>query len=143
MNNKFYLLSLGGLVVVLVLLYLIYNVDEKKEKMVNIENYDNETMKKDKELLGLQKSNEEDDQINPMAYFLDDGANGNIATVGNLCSLSCCSKEYKDHNLVEEGVNPDDYVKTNLFCGSSISGTGCMCVSKEQKEFLENRGNNV
>lgn len=73
----------------------------------------------------------------------------------NICSPSCCSEQYQLQFKVKSDndvcIDKDKYVITNLTCmnttGRSESGTGgnagCMCVTKEQQEYYESRGNNA
>lgn len=65
----------------------------------------------------------------------------------NLCSRQCCKHTQwpVDHNLHEKNIPEEqlkNYVPTNFSCNFG-SGSGCLCVSKEQYNYLSNRGTNA
>jgi hypothetical protein len=79
--------------------------------------------------------------------ILNDGNFGNMSTSYNMCSKSCCSSQWP----VPHSITPDDYVlmsnkefvPTNITCSNGWQDAGCMCVTKEQSNFLRHRGNNA
>jgi len=64
----------------------------------------------------------------------------------NMCSRQCCkfSQWPVPHDLHEKTI-PDDqlknYIGSNLSCNFG-SGSGCLCVSKDDFNYLANRGGN-
>lgn len=78
-------------------------------------------------------------------YFLDDGNEGKSGLLFNLCDKSCCMPQYPlPFNLEDNGILAGgDYVGSNYTCNNSWQSAGCVCMTKEQKEFLENRGGNT
>ena len=79
-------------------------------------------------------------------YFLDDGAEGRMSIHHNLCSKSCCSEQYPlPFKLPEDPyvmANKDKFVPSNYFCSNNAQDSGCLCLSKEQDDFLYDRGGN-
>jgi hypothetical protein len=79
-------------------------------------------------------------------FFLDDGADGKYTITSNLFSKSCCSAQYpvpfhlKDDPYVAE--NKSNYVGSNYFGSNSFEDSGCLCLNKQQGQFLYNRGGN-
>ena len=62
-----------------------------------------------------------------------------------MCSANCCGSQYpvsfdvkEDDRLVDGKV----YVPTNFTC-TGHHGTGCLCISKEQRDYLAERGDNA
>jgi hypothetical protein len=62
----------------------------------------------------------------------------------NICSASCCGNQYpvgfdikKDDRLAD-----GKYIPTNMTC-TGHHGTGCVCVTKEQRDYLTERGDNA
>jgi len=80
------------------------------------------------------------------SYFLDDGADGKLGLLNNMCSPLCCEQQPLPFKLkYDESVflNKNKFVPSNYFCRNAYQGAGCMCMTKEQKEFLINRGGNA
>ena len=61
----------------------------------------------------------------------------------NICSANCCVSQYPISFDVKEDsrLKNRKYVPTGLTC-TGHHGTGCVCVTKEQKDYLTKRGNN-
>ena len=79
-------------------------------------------------------------------YFLDDGADGKMSIQHNLCSRSCCSEQYPtpfklkyDGNVCN---NKSKYVPSQIMCNNAYQDSGCLCMTKDQANFLTNRGGN-
>lgn len=79
-------------------------------------------------------------------YFLDDGANGEMSVQNNLCSKSCCSQQYptpfKQKSDPFVCGNKNKFVPSRMFCSNSFQDAGCMCLTRNQAKFLDNRGGN-
>lgn len=78
---------------------------------------------------------------------LSDGKGGSYTLSTNICSPSCCSNQYpvpfklKDDRFVCN--NKDELLPSNYVCNNSWQNAGCMCITKDQKEMIFNRGNNA
>lgn len=64
----------------------------------------------------------------------------------NMCSIHCCKHVQwpVPFNTNDPNANPDlfkNYIGTNLSCNNGPTGGGCLCVTKENYEYLSNRGN--
>jgi len=61
----------------------------------------------------------------------------------NICSANCCGSQYPISFDVEDDprLKSGKYVPTGMTC-TGHHGTGCVCVTKEQKDYLTKRGNN-
>src|SRR3989304_9055702 len=79
-------------------------------------------------------------------YFLDDGANGMYSNQYNFCSKSCCSDQWAPPFKLEEDTlidaNKSKFVLNNISCSDNIRDSGCLCLTKQQNNFLYNRGGN-
>ena len=79
-------------------------------------------------------------------YFLDDGDGGHMSIQYNLCSKSCCSKQWPlPFKLKEDAyvcANKDKFVPSRIMCNNSFQDSGCLCLTKDQARFIYNRGNN-
>ena len=80
-------------------------------------------------------------------YFLDDGGDGTLGLISSFCSKSCCTDQYPlpfempDDKLIKNsGIK---YVQTNYTCNNGFQDTGCLCMTKEQSDFLKSRGRNI
>lgn len=88
---------------------------------------------------------EERDAIPSNYYFIDNGL-GDMSLSNNMCSKACCSKQWpvpfslKPDPAVCQNLN--EFVPTNIFCNNALQDAGCMCVTKKQANFLNNRGGN-
>jgi len=77
---------------------------------------------------------------------LDDGYNGEMGLNYNMCSKSCCSPQYptpfelEDDKFVE--AMKDKFVPNNYACNNAWNNVGCVCMTKEQHNYLESRGGN-
>jgi hypothetical protein len=76
---------------------------------------------------------------------LDDGAGGSLGLHYNLCSPSCCAKQWpttvgklKD-DVVGENHN---FVNSPYTCNNAWQNAGCLCMNKPQADFLYHRGGN-
>lgn len=56
----------------------------------------------------------------------------------NICSKSCCN--YNQYGKNDKKDNK--YVSSNFFCNYG-QGSGCLCVSKDDLNYLSSRGNNT
>ena len=62
----------------------------------------------------------------------------------NICSAKCCGSQYpvsfdiKKDNRVIDGK----YVPTNFTC-TGHHGTGCVCITKDQRDYLADRAENA
>lgn len=85
-------------------------------------------------------------EMNTM-YMLDDGANGNLALQDNMCSKSCCSPQYPTPFPMPFDPlvcgSEQEFVPSNFTCTNSNQNVGCMCLTKEQADFLGSRGGNA
>ena len=78
--------------------------------------------------------------------ILDDGNEGRFLMHNNISHPSCCSKQYptpfsiNDNDVVNQ--NQDKYVASGYMGNSAYTHSGCMCMTKEQNEFLSSRGGN-
>jgi hypothetical protein len=77
---------------------------------------------------------------------LDDGNNGDNGLLYAPCSMACCTPQYpppfKTGCDKEICGNKDKYVPTNYKCNNAWQNTGCLCMTKEQSDFLASRGGN-
>ena len=64
-----------------------------------------------------------------------------------ICSRNCCATQWYVPNSIREqnDINPDNYnsdlIRSNMTCNDGIKNAGCICLTKESKELLTNRGN--
>jgi len=78
---------------------------------------------------------------------LSDGEGGNYTLATNICSPSCCSNQYplpfelKDDKFVCN--NKNEFIPSGYVCNNSWQNSGCMCITKGQAEFINNRGGNA
>ena len=86
------------------------------------------------------------DSIPENYYFLDDGDNGRMSIQHNLCSRSCCSDQYPTPFKMKYDPyvckNKDKFIPSRIMCNNAFQDSGCLCLTKEQGEFLYNRGGN-
>ena len=63
------------------------------------------------------------------------------------CSKSCCSAQYPTPFKLQDDEkmcqNKDKYLASNLMCNNEWQDVGCMCLTKNQSDFLESRGGNA
>lgn len=80
-------------------------------------------------------------------YLLDDGAGGNAGLQFNMCSKSCCSEQYPlpFKMSVDSAVcaNKSEFVPNNYMCNNAWQDTGCVCMTKDQANFIGSRGGNA
>lgn len=78
---------------------------------------------------------------------LDDGYNGEMGLNYNMCSKSCCSPQYPTPFALEEDVMvdkmKDKFVLNNYGCNNAWNNSGCVCMTKDQHEYLSSRGGNA
>lgn len=64
----------------------------------------------------------------------------------NQCSMACCSAQWPVPFKVpvDESIeaHADDFVPTNYYCNNGWQNSGCVCMTKEQSQFLDSRGHN-
>ncbi len=166
MYNKLVIVALIAITILAILFVYKYNenmedvkntIPEKINQKKKQENNDVEYTKKDDRLqmnktyqdvaegvIGYDEHNTEYSELveDPGQYLLSDGNDRKDTTIGNLCSLSCCSPGWNTEKIVDDTVDPTKYVKTNLYCRNSLQNSGCMCVTKSQKEHAVTRGGN-
>lgn len=77
---------------------------------------------------------------------LDDGLEGDAGLLYAPCSTSCCTPQYPppfkvsdDDNLC---MNKDKYVPSSYKCNNAWNNSGCLCMTKQQSNFLSSRGGN-
>lgn len=81
-------------------------------------------------------------------YYLSDGQNDEMDVSFNMCSKSCCSKQYPtpfdsdDANDKFVNANRDLFVPNPMYCYDGSNNAGCLCLSKDQANFIYNRGGN-
>jgi hypothetical protein len=77
---------------------------------------------------------------------LDDGAGGDAGLLYNLTSPACCSAQYPTpHKMKVDPLvcgNKNEYVASPFTGNNSWQNAGCSCVSKDQLQFLTDRGGN-
>ena len=66
----------------------------------------------------------------------------------NICSKQCCKFEVwpPAFNTQNPNVDPtilDKYIGTNLSCNNGPDGGGCLCVTKDDFNYIANHGQNV
>jgi hypothetical protein len=86
--------------------------------------------------LDKQNSNEQIDNFSNLIRKIDQ----------NICSPYCCKHTQwpVSFNTTNPKVDPNlfkDYIGTNLSCNGGPDGGGCLCVNKEDYEYLSKRGN--
>jgi hypothetical protein len=79
-------------------------------------------------------------------YMLDDGNGGNMGTLNNTCSKSCCAPQwpvpFKSAND-DFTCMGDNIIGSNYSCGSTFENAGCMCMTKQQANNITTRGGNA
>lgn len=84
--------------------------------------------------------------VPPNSYLLDDGDNGKKGFHTNMCSKLCCSAQYPlpfKIDLDKRLCGVKDLVPSNIMCNNAWQSSGCACVTKDQAEFMQNRGGNA
>lgn len=80
-------------------------------------------------------------------YLLDDGESGTAGLHFNQCSKSCCSDQYPlpFKMPAETSVcnNKDAFVPNDYTCNNAWQDSGCVCMTKDQSNFLGSRGGNA
>jgi len=78
---------------------------------------------------------------------LDDGYNGEMGLNYNMCSKACCSPQYPTPFALESDAMveamKDKFVPNNYACNNAWNNAGCVCMTKEQHEYLQSRGGNA
>jgi hypothetical protein len=78
---------------------------------------------------------------------LDDGAGNSYGLMTNLCSKSCCGDQYPTPFDVstdkEICAHKDEFVPNNLTCNNAFQDSGCLCMTKNQANFISSRGGNA
>ena len=77
---------------------------------------------------------------------LDDGNDGIYGLNYAMCSKSCCGPQYPPPFEVDKDVVVDkmkgDFVPNSYKCNNAWQDSGCVCMTKNQKDFLSSRGGN-
>jgi hypothetical protein len=78
---------------------------------------------------------------------IDDGYNGAGGLNYNVCSKSCCGPQYPPPFALEEdefvAKNKGKYVPNNYMCNNAWNNSGCVCMTKDQREYISSRGHNA
>jgi hypothetical protein len=92
------------------------------------------------------------DNVDNMAFKndLSNALNKDIAKIDtNKCSKSCCvyTQWQLPPELQQTGLSAEEsqkYIPSNFSCNfGSNSGSGCVCYTKEDSEYLTNKGGNI
>lgn len=74
----------------------------------------------------------------------------NIGDAGmnfNMCSPACCSDQWPlPFKMPVDKMtcsSTDEYVPTSYFCNNGWQDSGCLCMKKDQNDFINARGNNT
>ena len=71
---------------------------------------------------------------------LDDGNDGVYGLNYAMCSKSCCSPQYPPPFPLDKDVVVDkmkgEFVPTSYKCNNAWQDSGCVCMTKNQKDFL-------
>jgi hypothetical protein len=79
--------------------------------------------------------------------IVDDGKQGDLGLNFNFCSKSCCTPQWAppftmpDDELVKNSKNK--YVNTSYSCNNAWQDSGCLCMTKDQGNFIGSRGGNA
>ena len=77
---------------------------------------------------------------------LDDGAGGIMGLNYAMCSKSCCSAQYPPPFETEKDIVVDElsgvFVPNSYACNNAWQNSGCLCMTKDQRNFLTTRGGN-
>lgn len=122
-------------IAVVIVVYLFWNSQNTKIDAKEQENFKSSTLPWDVNQESMNTS-----------YLLDDGADGTLGLQYNMCSPSCCSSQYPVPFALPSDpaiCGEQEYVPTNFTCMSGDQNAGCMCLSKEQADFLGSRGGNA
>jgi hypothetical protein len=80
-------------------------------------------------------------------YFLEDGGNGTLGLTSAMCSKSCCSPQYPLPFSIDSDKmlcnSEEKYISSSYTCNNGWQDTGCLCMTKEQANFLGSRGKNA
>jgi len=144
--------------VIVVVVFIIYKLLTRQDKKENFEsnfdprNYTPElsSVTDESPFVGLPKELIPPWELNPRGYsevdILDDGMNGNAGINFNICSKSCCSKQYPPpFGLPTDKMvcnSEEKYVPNNYMCNDGWNDTGCLCLTEKQSRFLNTRGGN-
>ena len=81
-----------------------------------------------------------------MENFADLLSDKNIIKIDqNICSKQCCkfTQWPIPFNTIDPNIDPEllkNYIGSNLSCNNGPTGGGCVCVTKEDYNYLSNRG---
>jgi hypothetical protein len=75
---------------------------------------------------------------------LDDGSDGDMGLLYAPCSMNCCSPQYPPPFKLskDKHIDMDKYVPTSYKCNNAWNNSGCVCMTKEQRDFIASRGGN-
>lgn len=95
---------------------------------------------------GQQVENVVDAQYG-IADGLDDGAGGSLGMHYNMCSPACCSEQWPTPFKLPYDKficnNRDKFQPSPYVCNNAWQNSGCLCMTKPQARFLEDRGTNA
>lgn len=81
------------------------------------------------------------------SYLLDDGKGGQAGLQYNQCSKACCSPQtpVPFGVPVEKSVcdSKSEFVPNPYTCNNSWQDSGCVCMTKDQANFIGSRGGNA
>lgn len=86
-----------------------------------------------------------DKQINEENKILNEQFNDLVQIDKNICSKSCCkfTQWPVPFNTVNPNISPeilDKFIGSNLTCNHGSDGGGCVCLTKEDSNYLTNHG---
>ena len=133
------------LFIVLAFIIIVTSKKESFEQHINRYNYNDDEFEnpwmKTKEIRNLNNK-----RIKNYGIFDEPIYNGYYGLNHNQCSKSCCSLQYPTPFLLTSDnvcKGKEKYVSSNYTCRNSYQGTGCLCMTQNQKYMLETRGNNA
>jgi hypothetical protein len=127
---------------------------KEKDPVINPRMYDRRTgqITDASEFVGLPSEIYPANGGNPISNYgtidkLDDGYNGEMGLNYNMCSKACCSPQYPPPFALEEDVMvnsmKDKFVPNNYACNNAWNNAGCVCMTKEQHNYIGSRGGNA
>jgi hypothetical protein len=129
MNKKNIIQYIVILIIIILIIYLIYTIYQ-------IFTY-NDKMKQNRNAAGYEN-------LDNISQYEKVCNNNNVITIDkNICSRKCCGlNQYQTPFLKDIDDNSEErkkYVGSNMSCNLGDS-SGCICITKEDSEYLANRG---